>query len=78
MDTAIVVALISLLGSLTGTFGGIYTASKLMVYRIEQLENKVDRFTAIDEKINKLEMYNAIRDERIDNIFDDIKELKLR
>lgn len=78
MDTAIVVALISLLGSLTGTFGGIYTASKLMVYRIEQLENKVDRFTAIDEKINKLEMHNAIRDERIDNIFDDIKELKLR
>lgn len=78
MDTTIVVALISLLGSLTGTFGGIYAASKLMVYRIEQLEKKVDRFTAIDEKINKLEMHNAIQDERIDNIFDDIKELKLR
>ena len=41
--TALVVAAMSLLGTLAGTFGGILVSNKLTVYRIEQLEKKVEQ-----------------------------------
>lgn len=40
MNDVIIVALLSLIGSLAGTFGGIMTSTKLTNYRIEQLEIK--------------------------------------
>ena len=43
MNSEIIVALLALVGTLAGTFGGIITSSKLTVYRIKQLENKVDK-----------------------------------
>lgn len=43
MDNTVVVALISLLGTLIGSLGGIMVSSKLTNYRIEQLEKKVDK-----------------------------------
>lgn len=36
----IIVALISLLGTLGGSLGGILVSSKLTAYRLQQLENK--------------------------------------
>jgi hypothetical protein len=43
MDDTIIVAAISLFGTIFGTFGGIMTSSRLTGYRIEQLEKKMDR-----------------------------------
>ena len=43
MDGNIIVALIAFAGTAIGTFGGIVTSSKLTMYRIEQLEKKVDK-----------------------------------
>ena len=43
LSETIIVALLSLLGSLGGTLGGIAINSKLSNYRIEQLEKKVDK-----------------------------------
>ena len=40
MSETIIVPLLSLLGTILGTFGGILTASKLTNYRIEQLEKQ--------------------------------------
>ena len=45
MSETIIIALISLLGTLGGTFGGILATSKLTNYRIEQLEKKGDKVT---------------------------------
>lgn len=73
MNSEIIVALLALVGTLTGAFGGIITSSKLTVYRIKQLENKVDkhnnfaqRIPLIEEKVkvinhrlNDLEMINS-------------------
>ena len=39
--TEIIVAAISLLGTLGGSLGGILVSSKMTNYRIQQLENKV-------------------------------------
>lgn len=68
MDSNIIVAIISLIGSLVGTFAGIVASSKLTIYRIEQLEKKVDKFVAIETRIYDLEAHNKIQDTRLDNI----------
>lgn len=41
MNPEIIVALISLLGTLGGSLGGILVSSKMTAYRLQQLENKV-------------------------------------
>lgn len=45
MTDTIAIAIISLFGTLAGTFGGILTSNKLTGYRIEQLEKKLDTYT---------------------------------
>ena len=55
MDDIIVSALLSLAGTLIGTFGGILTGSKLITYRVEQLEKKVEKHNQIVERTYKLE-----------------------
>lgn len=78
MSTEIIVSLISLIGSLVGTFAGIFASSKLTIYRIEQLERKVDKFNTIEERLYALEQHNAVQDERTHNIHSTVKELKGR
>ena len=41
METEIAVALIALLGTLAGSFGGVLVSSKLTNYRLQQLEARV-------------------------------------
>ena len=41
MNTDIITALIALLGTALGTFGGILTSNKLINYRLKQLEEEV-------------------------------------
>ena len=61
MDNTIIVALISLVGTLGGSLGGILVSSKLTVYRLEQLEKKVEehnnfarRLPVVEEQIKEL------------------------
>ena len=51
MTETIIVALISLAGTLIGSLGGIVVSSKMTNYRIEQLEKKVDKQNNFAEKI---------------------------
>ncbi|MCX4290143.1 MAG: hypothetical protein OSJ46_11690 [Duncaniella sp.] len=60
--TAIIVAVLSLIGTLGGSLGGIVVSSKLTAYRIQQLENKVAehnnfarRMPVVEEKVDNLE-----------------------
>lgn len=55
MDPTIIVALISFVGTLIGTFAGVITASKLTEYRIKQLESKVAKHNEVVERTYKLE-----------------------
>lgn len=55
MSETVLVAVLSLIGTLVGTFGGIVVASRLMNYRIEQLEKKVEKHNNIVERTYKLE-----------------------
>ena len=62
MSEGIISALLALMGTMMGTFGGIITSSKLTNYRLEQLEKKVDkhnnfalRIPVIEEKIKTVQ-----------------------
>lgn len=65
MSDAVIVALIALLGTLGGTFGGILTANKLTLYRIEQLEKKVEKHNQVVERVYVLERQEAVFEEEI-------------
>ena len=53
--TTLAVAGMSLIGTLAGTFSGILVSSRLTIYRIEQLEQKVAAHNGIVERTYKLE-----------------------
>lgn len=55
MTETILSSILSLVGTLAGTFGGIVVASKLTVYRIEQLEKKVEKHNSVVERTFVLE-----------------------
>lgn len=74
MSETIIVPLLSLLGTILGTFGGILTASKLTNYRIEQLEKKVEKHNHVIERVYELEKQEAVMDEEIKNISHQIEE----
>jgi ABC-type lipoprotein release transport system permease subunit len=64
MDTTIVIALISLIGNLVGTLGGILVTSKLTNYRLSLLEEEVKKHnTLIDRMYNVETRVTVIEDE---------------
>ena len=67
MET-VIVALISLIGTLSGTVGGIVISSKLTNYRLEQVEQKVEKLEALVVKSYKLEEQTTLQNEQIANI----------
>lgn len=65
MTEAIWVAVLALIGTLGGTFGGILTANKLTNYRIEQLEKKVAEHNNLVTRLYAVEKNEAIMEEEI-------------
>lgn len=65
MQDTLIVALISLAGTMMGTFGGIITSSKLTNYRIEQLEKKVDMHNNFAQRIPVLEEQQKVTNHRL-------------
>lgn len=55
MTETIISAVLSLAGTLIGTLGGIIVSAKLMTYRIEQLEKKVEKHNCVVERTYKIE-----------------------
>lgn len=76
MNDVVIVAIISLIGTLGGTFGGILTASKLTNYRIEQLEKKVEAHNKVVERTYKLEEEQKVEEEKIKVINHRIEDLE--
>lgn len=79
MSETIIVALLSLLGTLAGSLLGILAANKLVVYRIEQLEKKVEKHNQVVERVYNLETNEAVVKEDLKNInhrIDDLEDAK--
>lgn len=71
MDNTIIVALISFAGTILGSLCGILAANKLTNYRIQELEEKVDKHNTVIERTYKLEG-------RMTEAEHDIRDLKKR
>lgn len=65
MSETVIVTIISFTGTLLGTLGGIVASAKLTIYRIEQLEKKVEKHNNLIERVFKLEEHGAVIDEQI-------------
>ena len=68
MSETVMVALISLVGTLGGTLGGILVSNKLTNYRIEQLEKKVDKHNNFAERIPIVEEKIKVINHRLDDL----------
>lgn len=68
MSSEILVAILSLAGTLIGTFTGILTSSKLTSYRIQELENKVDKHNNFAQRIPIIEEKIKVINHRIDDL----------
>ena len=55
MSETMWVAMLSLVGTLVGSFAGIMAANKLVNYRLQQLETKVDKHNGVIERTYELE-----------------------
>lgn len=65
MNETVIVAMLSLVGTLGGSLAGILTANKLTNYRIQQLEEKVEKHNKVIERVYNLEKHEAVMDEEI-------------
>lgn len=68
MDSGTVISLLSLIGTLSGSFGGILVSSKLTNYRIEQLEKKVDRHNSFAERMPVMEEQIKVINHRLEDL----------
>ena len=64
MTDTVIVAIISLLGTLLGSFGG----TQLVKYRIEHLEKKVEKHNSIVERTYILEEKMKVANHRIEDL----------
>lgn len=68
MDSTVIVALISLLGTLAGSLGGIVVSSKLTTYRLQQLENKVSEHNNFARRMPVIEEQIKVINHRIEDL----------
>ncbi len=73
MQPEIVVGILSLVGTLIGTIGGILASNKLTIYRIGQLEEKVSKHNSLIERMYACEDRLNIVEHDIQDIKDDVK-----
>ena len=64
MTNEILIALLSFAGTLIGSFSGM----KLMSYRIEQLEKKVDKHNHFAERMPVVEEQIKVANHRLDDL----------
>lgn len=65
MTEGIIIAILSLVGTLAGSYFSNRAGQKLIAYRIEKLEEKVDKHNQVIERTYKLEEDTAVLDEKI-------------
>jgi hypothetical protein len=68
MDNTIIVALFSFAGTVMGSIAGILTANKLTTFRLNKLEQKVDKHNKVIERLYIVEERSKSNSHRIDNL----------
>lgn len=69
MDGTIIVAIISLCGTLIGSISGVLISNKLVNYRLAELEKKVDKHNNLVERM-------AVVERDLSDVRDTVKEIQ--
>ena len=72
MQPEIIVALLSMVGTLTGSVIGVMTANKLTTFRLEQLEKKVEKHNNLVERMALVEASTKSAHHRLDEMREEI------
>lgn len=76
MDTSIIVALITGGVTLIGTIISVYSMNSKTLYRIEQLEKKMDKHNSVIERTYHLEKRVEVLDTEMKNVIKQIEDLE--
>jgi hypothetical protein len=76
MTETLWVALFSLAGTLGGSLLGIIAANKLVMYRLEQLEKRVEAHNNLIDRTYKLEKHEGELDIELENLADAVHRLE--
>ena len=76
MNETVLVAVLSLVGTLIGSFSGIIAANKLVNYRLQQLEQKVQAHNNLVERTYHLESEMELIHEQIKVVNHRIKHVE--
>lgn len=68
MNTNIIVAMLSLVGTLGGSLGGILVSSKLTNYRLQQLENRVAEHNHFAQRLPVIEEQIKVINHRLEDL----------
>lgn len=68
MTSEVLTAIFSLAGTLVGSLGGILAAGRLTAYRLQQLEEKVNKHNNLIERVYAIEQHDAIVDVKIERL----------
>lgn len=71
MAPEIVVALLSLAGTLVGSLLGVVTSNRLTNYRIQQLEEKVNKHNCLVERMVIVEQSTKSAHHRLDELIEE-------
>lgn len=78
MTEGIIVGILSLIGTLAGTYSANRKSSALIAYRLELLEKKVGKHNSVVERTFKLEEQTAVIEEKIKVANHRIEDLESR
>lgn len=73
MTSEVLTAIFSLAGTLVGSLGGILAAGRLTAYRLQQLEEKVNKHNNLIERVYAIEQHDAIIDVRIERLESEVE-----
>ena len=76
MSDQVLVAVIGLVGSGLGSLVGVLASSKLMQYRLEQLEKKVEKHNNLIDRMYHVEAQEEVIEEQIKVINHRIEDLE--
>ena len=76
MSEAIAVALIGFASSVLGSALGFMAGIKLINYRLEQLEKKVEKHNNLVERTYNLETQEKVMETDLEHLTEEIQELK--
>jgi len=68
MDTSVIVSMLSLVGTLGGSLGGILVSSKLTNYRLQQLENRVAEHNNFAHRMPVVEEQIKVINHRLEDL----------